>query len=166
MLPTSPQAARRLLLAMLPLSVLGVVRATQAAGAAPASDAPTPADATIRAANADWLPALRRADARALAAPYAPDGLFVTATGEALRGRAAVEQLYAQRLAAIARVLGGQLQHAGSVQVSDALVYEWGRGTLSVERRDGTRNSSGGPYLTVWQRATPGRWQIIRNLVL
>lgn len=160
---TRPSPARRRLLATLPLAALG---AAHAAHAEPAGDPPTAADAAIRAANADWLPALRRADAGALAAPYAPDGLFVTASGEVLRGRAAVEQLYRQRLAAIARVLGGELQHAGSVQVSEDLVYEWGRGTLSVERHDGTRSTSEGPYLTVWQRDAPASWRIIRNLVL
>jgi uncharacterized protein (TIGR02246 family) len=166
MLPTRPSQARRRLLATLPLAALGVPCAVHGKQGRPAQHAPTAADAAIRAANADWLPALRRADARALAAPYAADGLFVSSSGEVMRGRAAVEQLYAQRLAVMARVLGGQLQHEGSVQVSDDLVYEWGRGTLSVERHDGTRSTSGGPYLTVWQRTAQGRWQIIRNLVL
>lgn len=166
MRPTRPSQARRRLLAALPLAVLGVPCVAHGRQASSAQGAPTAADAAIRAANADWLPALRRADAGALAAPYAADGLFVTASGEVLRGRAAVERLYAQRLAAMARVLDGQLQHEGSVQVSEELVYEWGRGALSIERRDGTRSTSGGPYLTVWQRAAQGHWQIIRNLVL
>src|ERR1700684_812133 len=42
--------------------------------APPAGPEPRPqAAAAIRAANADWLPAMRRADAAAIAAPYADD---------------------------------------------------------------------------------------------
>jgi ketosteroid isomerase-like protein len=98
-------------------------------------------------------------------APYADDGLFITPGGDVVRGRNAVQQLYAQRIANIAAVVKGELVHAGGTRVSDTLVYEWGRGSLSVQERDGTRSTAGGPYLTVWRRSAAGRWQIIRNLV-
>lgn len=127
---------------------------------------PASAIATISAVNADWLPALIRGDAAALAAPYAEDGLFITTRGEVLRGGKAVQQLYAQRLAGIAHVVRGELVHEGSVRVSDSLVYEWGHGTLTVRKRDGTQSTGGGPYLTVWHREPDGHWRISRNLVL
>jgi uncharacterized protein (TIGR02246 family) len=134
---------------------------------AEARDAVSPdALATIRAANEDWLPAFRRRDAAALAAPYASDGLFVTTGGQVLRGREAVEQMYARRLATITRVLGGKLVQDGTARVSETLVYEWGHGTLTVEKSDGTQSTGGGPYLTVWHRNNDGKWQITRNLVL
>jgi uncharacterized protein (TIGR02246 family) len=122
--------------------------------------------ATIRAANDDWLPAFKRRDAAALAAPYASDGLFITTSGQVLHGRLAVEQLYAERLASITRVVGGTLVQDGTARISDTLIYEWGHGTLTVEKSDGTQSTGGGPYLTVWHRGDDGKWQIIRNLIL
>jgi uncharacterized protein (TIGR02246 family) len=108
---------------------------------------------------------MRRADAAAVAAPYAEDGLFIGVDGAVTRGREAIRNLYAARLATIERVVGGELKSDGSVQVDAALVYEWGHATLVVSKKDGSRAESGGGYLTVWRRNLAGRWEIIRNIV-
>jgi uncharacterized protein (TIGR02246 family) len=108
---------------------------------------------------------MRRADAAAVAAPYAEDGLFIGVDGTVTRGREAIRNLYAARLATIERVVGGELKSDGSVQVDAALVYEWGHATLVVSKKDGSRAESGGGYLTVWRRNLAGRWEIIRNIV-
>jgi uncharacterized protein (TIGR02246 family) len=135
------------------------------AAAAPGHEAPPQAAAAIRAANADWLPAMRRADAAAIAAPYAQDGLFIGADGTVTRGREAIRQLYVVRLAAIAQVISGDLHSDGSAPAGSTLVYEWGHATLAVTKQDGSRAESAGTYLTVWRRNPVGRWEIIRNIV-
>ena len=38
----------------------------------------------IEAANADWIPAMKRGDAKAIASAYAPDGVFVAPAGEVI----------------------------------------------------------------------------------
>lgn len=149
--------------------------ATVRSYAAPA-DAPSPdntADAqliasakpAIDAVNADWLPALRRRDAKAIAAAYADNGVFVSAGGESVVGREAIEQLYRARIERIHRVVGGDIVQEG-MATSGGLIYEWGHASLDTEQADGTHTSGGGGYLTVWQRDAHGVWRIVRNLVL
>ena len=130
-------------------------------------DSTIPADAreTIAAANADWIPALKRHDADAIAAPYADDGVFVTATGDVFKGRAAVAQLMRDRLAQMGTVVSGSLLQDGITR-QGALVYEWGHADLELARQGAPPQHSRGRYLTVWQQGKGGRWQIVRNLSL
>jgi len=172
----------RMLAAAMTVAILSVVVA-DALCAAPPQFAPSPppavppparptppavsaeADAAIRAANAQWLPAMKRRDVAAILAPYAEDALFVTSRGEALRGRASIADLYRKRLAAIAAVTGGDIVSDGRVVAASDLVYEWGHASLLLTRKDGTQAKGGGPYLTVWRRDSSGHWLIIRNVV-
>lgn len=119
----------------------------------------------IEAANADWLPAMERGDAAAVAAAYASDGVLITSNGTAIRGRSAIAARYQAEIATLGRVTGGGLVQEG-VTVSGGLIYEWGHGWLAFSRKDGKRRVSSGPYLTVWRRQGDGSWAIIRNLVL
>ena len=123
------------------------------------------AAAAIRDANAQWLPAMKRGDVAAIVAPYAEDALFVTAKGDTIRGRAAIAELYRQRLAAIAGVVDGDIVSDGRAAATAELVYEWGHATLVLAHQDGSHSRGGGPYLTVWQRDGAGHWRIIRNVV-
>lgn len=123
------------------------------------------AAAAIGDANAQWLPAMKRGDVAAIVAPYADDALFVTARGDTIRGRAAIAELYRQRLAAIAGVVAGDLVSDGRVAATPELVYEWGHAALVVAHKDGSHSRGGGPYLTAWQRDGAGHWRIIRNVV-
>lgn len=152
---------RLLLLTAVWLSSLAMPPAAAAAG----HDLPLQAAAAIRGANADWLPAMRRADAAAIAAPYADDALFIGADGTVTHGREAIRQLYVARLAAIAQVVSGDLKSDGSAPAGPTLVYEWGHARLAVTKQDGSRAESAGAYLTVWRRNPAGRWEIIRNIV-
>src|SRR5512144_279033 len=76
---------------------------------------PADARAAIARANDDWLPAMRRQDATAIVEPYADDGVFVLATGECMKGRAAIEQLMRDRFTRTGRIVGGTLQQDGLV---------------------------------------------------
>ncbi len=129
------------------------------------ADIPQDARATIAAANADWLPALKAGDAAKIAAPYADDGIFVSATGATVKGRDAIARLYVDRIAQMGKILSGELLQDGITR-QGSLIYEWGHATLQVAREGGTPAQSGGRYLTVWQQNRAGRWEIVRNLSL
>jgi uncharacterized protein (TIGR02246 family) len=131
--------------------------------AAPAEDLLAAAHATIDAANADWIPAMKRRDAKSIAAFYAVDGAFIKADGESVRGRAAVEKMYAARMTNDFVLKGGGLAQDGLV-VAGELIYEWGHADIEFER-NGTAGRSGGKYMTVWRRNHEGKWEIVRNVV-
>jgi uncharacterized protein (TIGR02246 family) len=130
-----------------------------------AATVPADARATIAAANAGWIPALKQHDAEAIAAPYADDGVFVTATGDVFKGRDAVAKLMRDRLSQIGKVLGGSLVQDGLTR-QGSLIYEWGHADVELARAAAPAAHSRGRYLTVWRQGTGGRWQIVRNLSL
>ena len=137
--------------------------ATGPAATGPAEKLLAAAHATIDAANADWVPAMKRRDARAIAAFYAVDGTFIKADGESVRGRAAVEIMYADRMTSDFVLKSGTLVQDGVVVAGD-LIYEWGHAETEFER-GGKAGRAGGKYLTVWRRNDAGKWEIIRNVV-
>ena len=95
------------------------------------SGVPESARHAIAAANDEWLPAMQHQDAATIAAVYADDGVFVGAGGEAVRGRAAVEQFMRDRFARSGRVVGGKLVQDGLTRAG-AFIYEWGHADLRV----------------------------------
>jgi uncharacterized protein (TIGR02246 family) len=139
-------------------------QSAQAAAPAPVSIIASAAR-TIDRANADWLPAMERGDAEAVAADYAEDGVFITSKGTAVRGRAAIAALYRTGFATKGRVVGGGLVQEG-VTASNGMIYEWGHAWVVYSKKDGQKKVSSGPYLTVWRRDATGAWVIARNIVL
>jgi uncharacterized protein (TIGR02246 family) len=126
---------------------------------------PPDARATIAAANADWIPALKKHDADAVAAPYAEDGVFVAADGAVFVGREAIARMMRDRFARMGTVVSGTIVQDGLMR-QGSFIYEWGHANLDVTREGGAPQHSAGRYLTVWQPRTGGRWQIVRNLSL
>lgn len=121
------------------------------------------ARAAIEHANGDFVRALQARDAEAIAAAYADDGLFVLPDGKVIAGRGAVRDLYAAAAAATPPVLSGAVETEGLACGGPDLLYEWGRGRLTVRGADGVATERGGPYLTVWRRIGT-EWKIVRNL--
>src|SRR5262249_15800848 len=120
---------------------------------------------TIAETNAAWLEAMKRQDAAAIAAIYGEDAVFITAAGEALRGRTAIENFERERFNATGRVVEGTVEDDGLAQTGQ-FVYEWGHVTLRIARSDGNLSTFAGHFLTVWAADSTGRWRIIRNLSL
>jgi len=148
------------LIAAIALAALALTCA--GAQAAPADIAS--ARLAIDRANADWLPAIKAKDAERLAAPYAPEGVFVLPDGRSLVGRAAVADFYRERFAGAARVVDGGIHRDGLAQAAGGLVVEWGHGGSTVIDAAGKTSSREAPYMTVWKRGANGRWAIVRNL--
>jgi len=126
---------------------------------------PPAARKTIAETNAAWLQAMKRQDAAAIAAIYGDEAVFVTPSGEALRGRATIEKFERQRFQETGRVLDGTIEDDGLMRTGP-YVYEWGHATLRVSQADGTSTQVSGRFLTVWAADARGRWRIIRNLSL
>ena len=139
---------------------------TSPAAATAAGAVPVDARAAIERANDEWLPAMKRQDARAIAEVYADDGVFVLPSGDSVKGRAAIEQLMRDRFSRSGPVVGGTLTQDHLV-AAGSMIYEWGHAEIAM---GGGGNLSASRvsarYLTVWQRDASGRWRIIRNLSL
>jgi uncharacterized protein (TIGR02246 family) len=160
-MPFEGKPVRRLLIALAFLTA-----PVYAADPAPApEDLLAAARPTIEAANADWVPAMKRKDARAIASFYAPDGVLVGPSGKTVQGPEAVEKLYADSMAKGFRFVRGGLVQDGVVLVPGPLIYEWGHADVDIER-DGKVVHNAGNYLTVWKRDAFGAWKISRNLAL
>jgi uncharacterized protein (TIGR02246 family) len=123
------------------------------------------ASPTIARADSEWLGAMRAHDADQIVAPYARDGMFVTANGAVVRGRDSIAALYRRRFGTIVHVVDGGIDREGTQSVNDSLVYEWGHGRLTFTDSAGATHATRGAYLTVWRRESDGVWRIIRNLV-
>jgi ketosteroid isomerase-like protein len=153
------------------LRAAGAIVAFAAAGCAvtraqaPKPGIPAEARRTIAKANADWLEAMKRQDAGAIAEPYDSAAVFVTATGESVRGRSAIEALMRERFATTGRVTGGKIVQDGLLPVG-AMIYEWGHVNLELTPARGGAAALDGRYLTVWGKSSAGRWRIVRNLSL
>ena len=123
----------------------------------------------IEAANAAWVRGMQEHRSALIADAYMEDGVFVTGDGQAIHGRAAIAQMYEQRLARLGPVLGGGVVQDG-IQAAGDRIYEWGHAWLELPaaRASDPPVKQGGDYLTVWQRdaATGGHWRILRNLAL
>jgi uncharacterized protein (TIGR02246 family) len=146
--------------------IVSLILAAAVAAAAP-PDCPTLVASAwpyIAHANDDWIRAMKARDAAAIAAAYADDGVFVLADGTEVKGRAAVQALYAKSTAAAAAsITGGEIAPVGTACNSQGLIYEWGEAELRLKGADGAEHARGGPYLTVWKQVGP-EWKILRNL--
>jgi uncharacterized protein (TIGR02246 family) len=126
---------------------------------------PAAARRAIDEANGEWLHAMKHGDARATADPYADDAVFVTASGESVRGRPAIEKLMRDRFASGGRAVDGAIKQDGLTAVG-GLIYEWGHASLKLGRDGAKATEFNGKYLTVWASDSNGHWRIIRNLSL
>ena len=114
----------------------------------------------IDKANEEWTHAIVVGDADLMAAPYAPDGIFIGPDGSEIRGRDAVRAMYAKPRAA--KVLHASIKSDGRAAADPDDVYEWGTASITVER-DGRQKQASGRYLTVWHRSRT-QWVITHNI--
>ncbi len=134
-------------------AVLSAIGAAQTAGIEPA------ARKDIDAGNQAWVTGMKEGRAALISATYADNALDCPATGECLKGRAAIEDYMRARIAKLGHATFASATSLGSVQQGD-FVYEWGRSEVSFG--DGQKVAH--RYLTVWQRQPGGVWKIFRNM--
>lgn len=115
----------------------------------------------VHEGNQAWVNGMKSGDAAKIAATYAADALDCGATGECLKGRAAIESATKARTAKMGRAASASVMSLGSVQRGN-FVYEWGSATAGFANGKKIEGS----YLTVWQKQKDGSWKIFRNMAL
>jgi len=115
----------------------------------------------INEGNQAWVSGMKSGDMAKIAATYTADAPDCGATGECLKGRAAIGAAMKARIAKMGRAASASVMSLGSVQRGD-FVYEWGSATAAFA--DGKKIE--GPYLTVWEKQKDGSWKIFRNMAL
>ena len=113
----------------------------------------------IDAGNRAWVEAMKQGTAAMVAATYAEDAVDCPPAGECIRGRAAIQAYFQDRMAKFGRARTAAVTSLGSVQQGD-FVYEWGRAEAVSE--NGQKLS--GRYLTAWRKQPDGWWKIFRNM--
>ena len=122
----------------------------------------------IEAANADWIPGLQTRDADRIVRAYADTGVFVTADGRNVRGRAAIAEMYRSRFPKLAPTLRGEVTPVRIWAFAPDVVVEAGHAWLEQQGSEPGAKPvrGGGAYVTVWQRGADGHWHIARNIAL
>lgn len=113
----------------------------------------------IDAGNQAWIDGMKTGNAAEIARTYAEDAVDCTPSGDCIRGRAALENYFGERLSKTGRAQSASVMSAGATQQGD-FVYEWGRAEAVLA--GGKRVS--GRYLTAWRRQPDGSWKIFRNM--
>jgi len=144
---------------------LGCLMCADEGGRDGAADDPRAARLAIDRENADWLDAMKRGDADAIAAPYDDAGVFVTASGRSVVGQLAIAALMRERFAKEGRLVAGDIVQDGLTRAGPQM-YEWGHVDLRLQRSGENPTQVKGRYLTVWSQDASGRWRILRNLSL
>jgi ketosteroid isomerase-like protein len=137
--------------------VLGAV--LSAIGAAQTGAIDPAARKDIDAGNQAWVTGMKDGRAAPIAATYAENAVDCAATGECVKGRAAIEDYMRIRIANLGRAISASATSLGSVQQGD-FVYEWGRSEVSFANGQKVAHR----YLTVWQWQPGGVWKIFRNM--
>lgn len=120
----------------------------------------------IDAANAGWLPAMRKHDAVAIPSAYAVNGIFITPDGKSVEGKDAIQKMYEERFKTSgSKILSGSIVKDGTTYAGDR-IYEWGHAYFEAVAADpGSKPvKKGGAYLTVWEKGSDSHWYISRNL--
>ena len=149
---------KRMFIVMAAAALLAVPDAAAAEAANPVQEAAP----FIDRANQEWGKAIVSGDVETIVAPYAEDSVFVLPDGRAMRGKAAIRQMYASR-PKTTQIVDATASSDGRVAAGPDDVYEWGSASATVKTEGGAARHSLGRFLTVWHRQGD-RWVITRNL--
>jgi uncharacterized protein (TIGR02246 family) len=113
-------------------------------------------DIDIREAQASFLAALDRRDAKEAAAVYAPDARLLPPFADAMVGRDAIEAFWQAGLdTGLASVEFESLKLARS----DRIAYEVGRYAMHLRPEEGESVADRGTYVLVHERQPDGSWR-------
>jgi uncharacterized protein (TIGR02246 family) len=116
---------------------------------------------TIRALSARWLQAADSRDAAHVAPFYTEDGVFLVPNVPLARGRAAVQAVWSQLLAAPNLELAWTPSSVDVAQAGD-MACEIGSYRLGMDSPAG-RIEDEGKYVVVWRKAKQG-WQVAADI--
>lgn len=124
----------------------------------PEAAAQDPAAAEVERVRDAWIEAANRDDAAAVAALYADDATVVTAAGEVVRGREAIERMWAEGFGGVddTRVTPSR------TGVSGDLAFDAGEFRQTVH--EGVPAPARGRYIVVLRRQEDGSWRIVEHI--
>jgi uncharacterized protein (TIGR02246 family) len=126
--------------------------------AAQTAPAAASAQAGIKAGNAAYIAAFKRADATALAQVYDPDGARLNEGGTVVRGRRAIAddvEKFVDKVGPVRVTL-----ETKEVWLVDNTAYETGLWSYAFRPKGQAEQRIGGHYVTVWKRQPDSEWKI------
>jgi uncharacterized protein (TIGR02246 family) len=118
----------------------------------------------IDAGNQQYCAAYEKSDPRAFAAVYDEEGTRLEATGEIVRGRAAIASEVEAQWKQIATIPHRVSADTENVWVVDDFAYEFGKFTFKLTPAGEKEQDFSGHYLTVWKKQKDGGWRIFRDM--
>ncbi|HTR51267.1 MAG TPA: SgcJ/EcaC family oxidoreductase [Kofleriaceae bacterium] len=135
------------------------------AGCAPAPLASHPASPSDRQAivdaNARIVAAVKKGDAAAIAAEFAPDATMLPAGMPAVSGHDAIQKVFA---ALSTMGITDATITTQEVVVSGDLAVEVGVNSITITKDGAAPITAPGKYLVVWKRQSDGGWKIQRDM--
>ena len=144
------------------LFVFAALAAAPTAAGAQAADRAAGVRRAVEASNAEFVAAMKRGDAAALAALYTEDAIVLPPNSDMIRGRAAIRKFFADFLGST-KVTAAEIT-TQEVFVSGATAYEVGTNRLAMQAAGQPAVTDRGKYLVVWQRGPDGRWRVHRDM--
>ena len=131
-------------------------------GAAQGGDDMAAVRRAIDVQNRAWEEATKAGDAAAIARIFSDSGVEVSlSAGKAWRGRAAIQQLFAE-------IYQNPHATAAGVQTDQVILdgntaVEYGHYEFTYPAKDGQRQVDSGKYVVIWRKQSDGSWRILMD---
>lgn len=116
--------------------------------------------AAIEAANREFVAAVNRGDAAAIAAMYTEDARVLPPNAKLGEGREAARQIWQGAISAGLKLVSLETLY---VESQGTLAYEVGRYTMTMPSPRGGTTQDVGKYVVVWKRSR-GKWLLAADI--
>lgn len=123
---------------------------------------PVVARKAIEAANQDFIVALKKNDAKAIADTFEPDAVLLPPHADAVHGRDAIAKFFTGFAAPV--VIDETSSVTLDVTVAATTAYETGLYTMTTHTGNAAPVADHGKYLYVWKHDSDNHWRITREI--
>jgi uncharacterized protein (TIGR02246 family) len=145
----------------MPGTALAIVIQLLTAGVSPTVQDQNVVRMAIEKQAAAFSAAFNRGDVKAVAAMYTEDAIALPPDADLVRGRAAIEKLWADAMASGIKTIAFTVL---DVQSSGDFAVETGRAVLGVQPAGQPATSQTGKYVVVWKRGADRQWRLLRDI--